>query len=130
MERKIKSLMTKKELELVQSGSVANVKFHSADRLKKYISLTRDLRDKYRDLARRQKVAQKHSQNERTMEKAQIFETVLDRYEKHYQEKKIQRPQDGVAYYDPVGDHTGHYDMDGVSQYRNTPRHRNKGLLR
>jgi hypothetical protein len=85
MNDKIKSLMTKKELELLQSGSVANVKFHSADRLKSYIKLTRKLRDKYRDLTRRQKVAQKPSQNLRTVEKAKIFARLLDRYEKRYE---------------------------------------------
>lgn len=79
--------MTKKELELVQSGSLANVKFHSADRLKRYISLTRKLRNKYRDLTRRQKASGKNTQNYRTIEKAKIFGTILDRYEKRYHEK-------------------------------------------
>jgi len=82
---KIKDLMTKKELELVECGSVANVKFHSANRLKTYIKLSRKLRDKYRDLTRRQKVAQKPSQNLRTVEKAEIFARLLDRYEKRYE---------------------------------------------
>jgi hypothetical protein len=85
MNRKIKSLMTKKELELVQSGSVAGVKFHTADRLKRYIKLTRKLRDKYRDLTQRQKAAKKDSENSRTMEKAQTFAKVLNRYEKRYE---------------------------------------------
>ena len=86
MKEKIKSLMTKKELELVQSGSVANVKFHSPERLKKYINLTRKLRDKYRDLTQRQKAAHRQSNDYRTIEKAKIFDTILNRYEKRYQE--------------------------------------------
>jgi len=87
MKTKVKSLMTKKELEVVQSGSIANVKFHSPDRLKKYITLTRKLRDKYRDLTQRQKVSKRGSENSRTIEKAKIFGTILDRYEKRYKEK-------------------------------------------
>jgi len=88
MKNKIKSLMTKKELELVQSGSSANVKFHSADRLKTYINLTRKLRDKYRDLTQRQNVPGKHNQNHRTVEKAKIFAALLGKYEKRYQEQE------------------------------------------
>jgi hypothetical protein len=78
--------MTKKELELVQSGSVANVKFHSPKRLEEYIKLTRKLRDKYRDLTQRQKVSHRQSNNYRTVEKAKIFTALLNRYEKRYQD--------------------------------------------
>jgi hypothetical protein len=85
MKAKIKSLLTKKELELVQSGSVANVKFHSPVRLKKYISLARKLRDKYRDLTQRQKNANRQSENDRTLEKAKIFGTILQRFKNRYQ---------------------------------------------
>jgi hypothetical protein len=84
-EKNIKLLMTKKELELVQSGSPANVRFHSAARLKTFIKLSRKLRNKYRDLTRLQRVAQKPSQNYRTIEKAKVFEDLLKRFENQYQ---------------------------------------------
>ena len=29
-----------------------------------------------------------------------------------------------VAWYDPIGDHTGHYDIDGVSQYHDIIKNR------
>ena len=82
---KIKTLMTKKEFSLLDSGSAKNVKLHSAARLKQFIQLSRRLRDKYRDLNRRQRVAQKPSQNLRTVEKARAFAKVLERYERQYQ---------------------------------------------
>ena len=78
--------MSKKEAELVQSGSLANVKFHSPSRLKEYIKLSRKLRDKYKDLTQRQNVRGKENQNSRTVEKARIFNTILNRYEKQYHE--------------------------------------------
>jgi hypothetical protein len=79
--------MTKKESEIVESGSVANVKFHNTDRLKQYIKLTRKLRDKYRDLAQRQIVFKKHTHNFNTIQKARVFEKVLGRFEKQF--KKV-----------------------------------------
>ncbi len=85
MKQKVRELLTKREAELVESGSPANVKVHSADRLKTYIKVTRRLRDKYRELNRRQRLAQRFSSNERTVEKAQLFDQVLNRLEKRYE---------------------------------------------
>lgn len=88
MKKKIRELLTKKESELVQTGSTSNVRFHSTDRLKAYIKLTRRLRDKYRDLNQRQKIANRFLPNDRTVEKAELFTQVLNRLEKRY--KSIQ----------------------------------------
>jgi hypothetical protein len=85
MRKKIELLMTKKELEIVKSGSLKSIKLLSRPRLKRYITLTRKLRDKYRDLAQRQKVANGQSQNVRTLEKAEVFKKVLSKYEKQIQ---------------------------------------------
>lgn len=83
MRSKARQLLTKKEFELVESGALENVKFHSAADLKENIELARKLRDKYRDLNRRQKAANK-SQNPRTIEKAKIFGQLMDRFERQY----------------------------------------------
>jgi hypothetical protein len=91
--QKVRGLLTKRESELVQSGSVANVKFHSPTKLKSFIKLARKYRDKYRDLSQRQIVKIKHSSeivepNEsslRTIEKAKIFNKILNRYETRYE---------------------------------------------
>ncbi len=85
MKKKIESLMTKKEQKIVQDSSLRKLKAHSVDRLKQFIKLTRKLRDKYRDLTRRQKLANRGSQNLRTTQKAKLFKQALDRYEKRYE---------------------------------------------
>jgi hypothetical protein len=85
MKKKIKELLTKKEFELVQSGATSNVRLHSADRLKAYIKLARRRRDKYRDLDHRQKVSDRFSRNERTVEKAKLFAQILDRLQRRYE---------------------------------------------
>jgi hypothetical protein len=82
MNQKMKLLMTKKELELIESGSAAGVKFHSVARLKDYIKLARRRRDKYRDLTQRQNVGGKNSLGLRTAKKAKIFASLVGRYEK------------------------------------------------
>ncbi len=86
MKEKIKALMSEKEMDIIDSGSHKNVKQHSQATLKKYIKLTRKLRDKYRDLTQRQIVANKQAHNFRTVEKAQVFDKILKRYEKRYQD--------------------------------------------
>jgi capsule polysaccharide export protein KpsE/RkpR len=89
MNKKIKSLMSKKELEIVESGSLTNVRSHTPDRLKQYIKLTRKLRDKYRDLTQRQIVFKKHTHNFNTVEKAKVFEKILGRYEKQFKKVNV-----------------------------------------
>lgn len=79
--------MTKNELKIIEAGSLVHIQFHSSDRLKEYIVLTRKRRDKYRDLTQRQKAAKKMVHNEKTVEKAQIFDKLLRRYEEQYQSK-------------------------------------------
>ena len=85
MKRNIKALMTARELKIVEASSLREVRNHSAGRLKQLVKLTRKLRDKYRDLTRRQKLAQRDSQNLRTTEKAKLFAQTLSKYEKRYQ---------------------------------------------
>lgn len=86
-------LLTAAELELF-NGSLARDAGKLTERqLKAKVKRSRDLRDKYRDLLRRQtrksrgarggKAAARVSPNERTAHKAKIFEEVLQRFEKH-----------------------------------------------
>jgi hypothetical protein len=84
MNKNIKSVMTKKELEIVESGSISNVKLLSDNSLKKYIQLTKTLLDKYSDIVDRHRGSNRHKPNRKNMEKVHVFGVVLDRYDIHY----------------------------------------------
>jgi hypothetical protein len=84
-------LCTKPEFELVEASFAPHVKTLSPARLRQKVARTRRLRDKYRDLARRQRLeargkrspqrarpAQGHDNTDR---KATLFQEVLDRFE-------------------------------------------------
>jgi hypothetical protein len=87
MSHKIKILLTKKELEIADGCSADHIHLHSAHRLNQYVKLVRKLRDKYRDLTRRQKVAQHNTQSFRTIEKSKAFDKMLLAFER--QAKKV-----------------------------------------
>ena len=87
-----KSLCTANEFELVQASLPKRIKNHSLAVLRGKVRRARTLRDKYRDLARRQRLEARGKQvargtrpaqgNERTMRKAELFGEVLERFEK------------------------------------------------
>jgi hypothetical protein len=84
-------LCTRPELDLVEASYPANAKLLSPARLRQKVGRARKLRDKYRDLARRQrsesrgKSAPRRSRpaagHENTNRKAQLFTEVLERFE-------------------------------------------------
>ncbi len=84
-------LLTAAELALFQASLADQLKTHSAAQLKSLLRRSRTLRDKYRDLLQRQRVASRSrtgskggtfgKANERTDEKAQAFAEVLARFE-------------------------------------------------
>lgn len=88
----IKSLLSKRELALVQEDQ----RFESPRRIKEKVKLLRELRDKYRDLARRQKIGlrgkammgplEEGTENRRTIEKADFFAEALELYRERLQE--------------------------------------------
>jgi hypothetical protein len=86
--RTIRQLTTASEFELVEASSAAAVRKLSAQALRANISRTRRLRDKQRDLHRRQRLARrertgtKHGGAERTAQKAQILDRTLVRFTK------------------------------------------------
>jgi len=85
-----RSLLTVPELALFDYSRAGPIKELTAARLRGKVTRARSLRDKYRDLYRRQTVAMRGSKqqrsaagtdNERTEKKATIFVEVLERFE-------------------------------------------------
>jgi hypothetical protein len=85
-------LLTAAELELFDQSRTAPIKALTLARLRGKVTRTRTLRDKYRDLFRRQTVSVRKapatagrspvgSDNERTQRKAEILQEVLGRFE-------------------------------------------------
>lgn len=108
---KKKLLLSKKELHLLQQGSPKYLKSHEPDQLGKYVKLARALRDKYRDLAQRQKADKKDNDNSRTIEKAKIFDRLLSSYRRRLDTKNA---SEQVRQSDL--DHAEHYNLDGITQ--------------
>ena len=84
------SLLTKTERELVHESFVTPKRGDSWTQLKLRVKLMRKFRDKWRDLAQRQKIARRRRVSEeewmaaptdRRQDKAKIFEAALRRYE-------------------------------------------------
>ncbi|MEO6031948.1 MAG: hypothetical protein ABIP61_08630 [Burkholderiaceae bacterium] len=90
-----RGLLTQAELELFDQSRAEPVKALTAARLRGKLARARKLRDKYRDLYRRQSVATRKApverrsgagvDNERTQRKAVVFEEVLGRFEARLQ---------------------------------------------
>ncbi|MBX3364749.1 MAG: hypothetical protein KF866_08300 [Phycisphaeraceae bacterium] len=86
-----KTLCTAPEFALVSASSATAVKAMSADRLRDKIARARKLRDKYRDLAERQRRESRGKQsprgkrpsqsNEATQTKQQIFAEAMERFQ-------------------------------------------------
>jgi hypothetical protein len=89
--KKAHELCTAQELELVVNSRTSEIRTLTPDRLKTKVGRARNLRDKFRDLARQQvresrgKVAPRGKRpargNARTVEKAELFDDVLKRFE-------------------------------------------------
>ncbi|MCO5123652.1 MAG: hypothetical protein M9915_07910 [Rhizobacter sp.] len=87
----VRSFLAKTEIGLFESSLGADLKALSAAEVQRRIDRTRKLRDKYRDLLRRQKLATRARTgskrglsgvaNERTAKKAKAFEETLARFE-------------------------------------------------
>jgi hypothetical protein len=110
--RKAAQLCTERELALVKSASGGKLKALSAKRLELQISRARGLRDRFRDLAHRQKreaigkVAPRGMRpargNARTVEKEELFREVLQRFEARAEklrasEAPVSRPRKPTA---------------------------------
>ncbi|MDO5289244.1 MAG: hypothetical protein Q4F13_06370 [Pseudomonadota bacterium] len=103
--RQVQPLLTKPELELFTASRATAVKELTARQLSSKITRARALRDKYRDVYRRQTVATrsapaaqrapKGGENARTETKAAIMAEVLARFEA--QSAKLQAKQAGAA---------------------------------
>jgi hypothetical protein len=86
------ALCTQAELDLVLSSRPADLKGVSETRLRGKVDRARKLRDKYRDLAKRQRLEARGKKppartrpaagHARTDEKARLFAEVLERFEK------------------------------------------------
>jgi hypothetical protein len=84
-------LCTKPEFELVEASKIVNMKQLTPARLQQKVGRARRLRDKYRDLAKRQRLEARGKQaprksrpsqgHENTDRKAQLFQEVLERFE-------------------------------------------------
>ena len=83
----VKKTVSKKERDLVDAGSKKSVNLHSTSRLKLYIKLSLKLRDKYLRLAKHDKAIKNIIETKQHLEKARIFERVLARYQKRYEER-------------------------------------------
>lgn len=87
----VRAFLAKNEIGLFESSLGADLKALSAAEVQRRIDRTRKLRDKYRDLLRRQKLATRArtgskrgisgEANERTAKKAKAFEETLARFE-------------------------------------------------
>ena len=97
--RQVQPLLTKPELELFQASRAGAVKEIALHRLTSKIQRARALRDKYRDVYRRQTVQTRTGapktrkplgeENARTQTKSEIMDEVLKRFEA--QQEKLQR---------------------------------------
>jgi hypothetical protein len=86
-----KRLCTDREFELVEASMPAHVRQLTPSALRQKIERARKLRDKYRDLAKRQRLEARGKRrpsgtrpaqgNENTERKAEIFDEVLDRFQ-------------------------------------------------
>ena len=87
----VRSFLAKSEIDLFESSLGPNLMAMSETALKRHIERTRKLRDKNRDLLRRQKLATRArtgsklgksgGANERTAKKAVAFDEALSRFE-------------------------------------------------
>jgi hypothetical protein len=97
-----RKLCTQAEFELVESSVGRNARELSPARLKQKIDRTRKLRDKYRDLSKRQRLEARGKKTpsgsrpakgqDNTERKAQLFQEVLDRFESYTE--RIQARED------------------------------------
>jgi hypothetical protein len=97
-----RKLCTQAEFELVESSVGRNARELSPARLKQKIDRTRKLRDKYRDLSKRQRLEARGKKapsgsrpakgQDNTERKAQLFQEVLDRFESYTE--RIQARED------------------------------------
>lgn len=89
--RQIRKLTTASEFELVDASSADSIRRLSAQALQKNIARARRLRDKQRDLLRRQRLASrsrtgtKATGNARTAQKAEVFDETLNRFTRRLQ---------------------------------------------
>lgn len=100
---KARALCTRPELDLVLASRPAAMDRTGETRLRARVRRARDLRDKYRDLARRQRLEARGKRgaagtrpaagNERTVLKARLFGEVLDRLEGGLRRLARERPQ-------------------------------------
>lgn len=98
---KARALCTRAELDLVLASRPAAIGRTGETQLRARIRRARDLRDKYRDLVRRQRLeirgkrrparARPAAGNERTVLKARLFGEVLDRLESGLRRKARER---------------------------------------
>jgi hypothetical protein len=89
--QKAKALCTATEFQLVQASTPQRAKSLTPSQLKQKIDRARKLRDKYRDLAKKQRGEARGKRkptgtrpakgNERTVEKAQLFQETLGRFQ-------------------------------------------------
>jgi len=88
----VRKLLTANEIEIFESSRAEAVKELNASRLIVKVKRARMLRDKYRDLLKRQRLATRartgskagnsSDANQRTREKAEVFAEILERFEK------------------------------------------------
>lgn len=101
-------LLTAAELELFDQSRAAPIKALTLARLRGKVSRARTLRDKYRDLYRRQTVSARKSSaaksrlpvgadNERTQRKADILQEVLTRFEARVAQLEAQQDREAGA---------------------------------
>lgn len=102
-------LLTAAELELFDQSRAAPIKALTLARLRGKVARTRALRDKYRDLYRRQTVSVRKTpggpgrtaagttDNERTQRKADILQEVLTRFEDRLGVLEAQQARDAAA---------------------------------
>jgi hypothetical protein len=100
-------LCTKPEFELVEASFPARAKQLTPARLRQKVVRARKLRDKYRDLAKRQRLEARGKRapqrsrpaqgNENTDRKAQLFQETLDRFETQLQRTDGVVPDRGAS---------------------------------
>jgi hypothetical protein len=97
--RRIRQLTTAPEFEVVGASASEAIRKLSKQALQSHISRARRLRDKQRDLLRRQKLASrartgtKQGAAARTAQKAQLFEETLARFTKRLHSMKAKGPK-------------------------------------
>ena len=101
-------LLTAAELELFDQSRTEPIKVLTLTRLRGKVTRTRTLRDKYRDLYRRQTVSVRSASttqgrspvgadNARTQRKADILQEVLDRFEARVSQLEAKQAREAVA---------------------------------